>query len=76
MCTPMKCEYKKRAVSMKTKLIALDWLDQCVTAKRNFFITLDVGGMKEKLYNLKMTLHWDFSSSVSVLAALQKQLEN
>lgn len=57
MCNPIKCECKKRAISMKTKFIALESLDQCANAKRYFLIQLDMGGMKEKLYNLKMTLH-------------------
>lgn len=30
----MRCKCKKRAISMKTKLIALEWLDQCVIAKK------------------------------------------
>lgn len=39
----MKYKYKKKAVSMKTKLIALESFG--VHAKRNFFIKLDVGGI-------------------------------
>jgi len=30
----MRYKCKKRAISMKTKLIALEWFDQCVTAKK------------------------------------------
>lgn len=57
MYNPIKCECKKTVVSMKTKLIASESLDQCVNAKRNFLILLDMGGMKKKLCNLKTTLH-------------------
>lgn len=57
----MRCNCKKKAVAMKTKLIALEWLDQCVTAKKKKkFLKLHVGERKGKLYNSKMTLQWDF----------------
>lgn len=56
----MRCKCKKRAISMKTKLIALEWLDQCVIAKKKKASQITHGGRKEKLYNSKMTLHWDF----------------
>lgn len=64
----MRCKCKKRAISMKTKLIALEWLDQCVIAKKKKLLKLHMGEGKRNCI-IQRWLCTEISS-VSVLAAL------